>query len=87
MSLLFCAVILRRDNLILLKKDVTCSKRTLEERLAFRIKKLNKTIDKYRKDGSVLIFAQTTAYVDALYNALSDCYPNEVTRYHARYQA
>lgn len=75
---------LRRDNLILLKKDVTCSKRTLEERLAFRIKKLNKTIDKYRKDGSVLIFAQTTAYVDALYNALSDCYPNEVTRYHAR---
>ena len=45
---------LRRDNLILLKKDVTCSKRTLEERLAFRIKKLNKTIDKYRKDGSVL---------------------------------
>ena len=60
---------LRRDNLILLKKDVTCSKRTLEERLAFRIKKLNKTIDKYRKDGSVLIFAQTTAYVDALYNA------------------
>ncbi len=32
----------------------------------------------------MLIFAQTTAYVDALYNALSDCYPNEVTRYHAR---
>lgn len=75
---------LRRGNLILLKKDVTCQKRTLEERLAFRIKELRKTIDKYRKDGSVLIFAQTTAYVDALYNALSEHYPDEVTRYHAR---
>lgn len=30
---------LRRDNLILLKKDVTCNKKTLEERLEFRIKK------------------------------------------------
>ena len=38
---------LRRDNLILLKKDVTCNKKTLEERLEFRIKKLCKLIDKY----------------------------------------
>ena len=48
---------LRRDNLILLKKDVTCNKKTLEERLEFRIKKLCKLIDKYHKDGSVLFFA------------------------------
>ena len=75
---------LRRDNLILLKKDVTCSKKTLEERLEFRIKKLCKLIDKYHKNGSVLIFAQTTAYVDALYNILRERYADEVTHYHSR---
>ena len=75
---------LRRDNLILLKKDVTCNKKTLEERLESRIKKLCKLIDKYHKDGSVLIFAQTTAYVDALYNILRERYTDEVTRYHSR---
>ena len=75
---------LRRDNLILLKKDVTCQKKTLEDRLEFRIKKLCRLIDKYHKDGSVLIFAQTTAYVDALYNILQEKYPNDVTRYHSR---
>ena len=75
---------LRRDNLILLKKDVTCQKKTLEERLEFRIKKLCKVIDKYHKDGSVLIFAQTTTYVDALYNILLEKYPDDVTRYHSR---
>ena len=75
---------LRRDNLILLKKDVTCQKKTLEERLEFRIKKLCKTINKYHKDGSVLIFAQTTTYVDALYNILEEKYPDDVTRYHSR---
>ena len=74
----------RRDNLILLKKDVTCNKKTLEERLEFRIKKLCKLIDKYHKDGSVLIFAQTTTYVDALYNILGEIYPGDVTRYHSR---
>lgn len=66
---------LRRDNLILLKKDVTCNKKTLEERLEFRIKKLCKLIDKYHKDDSVLIFAQTTTYVDALYNILEEISP------------
>ena len=75
---------LRRDNLILLKKDVTCNKKTLEARLEFRIKKLCKLIDKYHKTGSVLIFAQTTTYVDALYNILKEKYPDEVTRYHSR---
>ena len=75
---------LRRDNLILLKKDVTCQKKTLEERLEFRIKKLCKLIDKYHKDGSVLIFAQTTTYVDTLYNILGEIYPGDVTRYHSQ---
>ena len=75
---------LRRDNLILLKKDVTCNKKTLEERLEFRIKKLCKTIDRYHTDGSILIFAQTTAYVDVLYNILEEIYPGDVTRYHSR---
>ena len=75
---------LRRDNLILLKKDVTCNKKTLEARLEFRIKKLCKLIDKYHKDGSVLIFAQTTTHVDALYNILGEIYPGDVTRYHSR---
>ena len=75
---------LRRDNLILLKKDVTCNKKTLEARLEFRIKKLCKLIDKYHKDGSMLIFAQTTTYVDTLYNILEEKYPDDVTRYHSR---
>ena len=75
---------LRRDNLILLKKDVTCNKKTLEARLEFRIKKLCKLTDKYHKDGSVLIFVQTTTYVDALYNILGEIYPGDVTRYHSR---
>ena len=75
---------MRRDNLILLKKDVTCNRKTLEARLEFRIKKLCKLIDKYHKDGSVLIFAQTTTYVDALYNILGEIYPGDVTRYHSR---
>lgn len=75
---------LRRNNLILLKKAVTCNKKTLEARLEFRIKKLCKLIDKYHKDGSVLIFAQTTTYVDALYNILGEIYPGDVTRYHSR---
>ncbi|WP_418691768.1 helicase-related protein [Agathobaculum sp.] len=75
---------LRRDNLILLKKDVTCQKKLLEERLEFRIKKLCKLIDKYHKDGLVLIFAQTTTYVDALYNILEEISPGDVTRYHSR---
>ena len=74
----------RRDNLILLKKGVTCNKKTLEERLEFRIKKLCKLIDKYHTDGSILIFAQTTTYVDALYNILEEIYPDDVTRYHSR---
>ncbi len=74
----------RRDNLILLKKDVTCDKKTLEERLEFRIKKLCKLIDKYHTDGAILIFAQTTTYVDALYNILEEKYPDDVTRYHSR---
>lgn len=75
---------LRRNNLILLKKAVTCNKKTLEARLEFRIKKLCKLIDKYHKDGSVLIFAQMTTYVDALYNILGEIYPGDVTRYHSR---
>lgn len=75
---------LRRDNLILLKKDVTCQKKTIEERLEFRIKKICKLIDKYHKDGSVLIFAQTTTYVDVLYNILEEKYLDDVTRYHSR---
>ena len=32
----------------------------------------------------MLIFAQTTAYVDALYNILRERYTDEVTRYHSR---
>ena len=75
---------LRRNNLILLKKDVTCQKKTLEERLDFRIKKLCTLIDRYHRTGSVLIFAQTTTYVDALYNILEEIYPGDVTRYHSR---
>ena len=32
----------------------------------------------------MLIFAQTTTYVDALYNILGEIYSGDVTRYHSR---
>lgn len=77
---------LKRNNLILLKKDVTSSKKDLEKRLESRLKALKHCIKKYRCDGSIMIYALTTAYVDAIYNFLEDIYPGQVARYHAKIQ-
>lgn len=77
---------LKRNNLILLKKDVTSSKKALEKRLESRLKALKHCIKKYRCDGSIMIYALTTAYVDAIYNFLEDIYPGQVARYHAKIQ-
>lgn len=77
---------LKRNNLILLKKDVTSSKRNLEKRLESRLKALKHCIKKYRGDGAIMIYALTTAYVDAIYNFLEDIYPGQVARYHAKIQ-
>ena len=68
----FSAVIYGVIILFCSRRTLLVNKKTLEERLEFRIKKLCKTINKYHKDGSVLIFAQTTTYVDALYNILKE---------------
>lgn len=75
---------LKRKNLVLLKKDVTCEKKSLEKRLKERIKALEKCIEKYHGNGSVVIYALTTGYVDALYNHLNELYPDQVARYHAQ---
>ncbi len=77
---------LKRNNLILLKKDVTSSKKALEKRLEYRLKALKRCIGKYRGDGAIMIYALTTAYVDAIYNFLEDIYPGQVARYHAKIQ-
>lgn len=75
---------LKRKNLILLKKDVTSEKRSLDGRLADRFQALERCIRKYHGTGSVLIYALTTGCVDAIYNALSERYPGQVSRFHAK---
>lgn len=77
---------LRRKNLILLKKDVTSKKKHLEDRLEERFKALKKCIEKYHSDGSVIIYALTTGYVDAIYNYLDEKYPGQAACYHAQMQ-
>lgn len=79
-----CRCNLERSNLILLKKDVSCGHKSLEHRLVYRVKSLQKCIRKYWAGGSVVVFAMTTSYVDALYNKLDKIYPGQVTRYHAQ---
>lgn len=77
---------LKRNNLILLKKDVTSPKKALEKRLESRLKALKRCIGKYQGTGSIMIYALTTAYVDAIYNFLETIYPGQVARYHAKIQ-
>ncbi len=77
---------IKRNNLILLKKDVTSPKKDMEKRLESRLKLLRHCIKKYRGDGAIVIYALTTAHVDALYNFLEETYPGQVARYHAKIQ-
>ena len=79
-----CRCNLERSNLILLKKDVSSEHKSLEKRLAYRVQSLQKCIRKYWTGGAVVVFAMTTNYVDALYNALKEIYPGQVARYHAQ---
>ena len=78
---------LRRKNLILLKKDVTSKEKKLEDRLEERFMLLEKYVKEYRHNGSVVIYAMTTNYVDAVYNYLDQLYPGQVARYHAQMQS
>lgn len=75
---------LKRKNLVLLKKDVTSEKNSLEKRLKERFKALDKCLDKYHNGGSVVIYALMTGYADALYNHLNERHPGQVARYHAQ---
>ena len=75
---------LKRKNLVLLKKDVTCKKKSLEKRLKERFKALEKCLEKYHTDKSVIIYTLTTGYTDAVYNCLNEKYPGQVARYHAQ---
>lgn len=75
---------LSRKNLVLLKKDVTSKKKSLEKRLEARFKEVKKCIEKYHKNGSVVIYALTTGYADALFSYLNDLYPGQVVRCHAQ---
>ena len=79
-----CRCNLERSNLILLKKDVSSEHKSLEKRLVCRVESLQKCIRKYWTGSSVVIFAMTTSYVDALYNVLEEIYPGQVARYHAQ---
>lgn len=78
---------LRRKNLVLLKKDVTSKEKKLGNRLEERFELIAKYIRKYHHNGSVVIYALTTGYVDAIYNYLSELYPGQVARYHAQMQS
>lgn len=75
---------LSRRNLVLLKKDVTSDKKSLEKRLEERFDLLDKYIKKYHTDGSVVIYALTVGYVDAIYNYLNEQYSGQVACYHAQ---
>lgn len=75
---------LSRKNMVLLKKDVTSNKKSLEKRLNERFELLDKYIDKYHNNGSVIIYALTVGYVDAIYNYLNKQYPDQVACYHAQ---
>ena len=77
---------LKRENLSMLKKDVTVREKNLEKRLKKRFKQVEKCINKYHDEGSVVLYALTTGYVDALYNYLNDLYPDQVVRYHSQIQ-
>lgn len=77
---------LKRNNLILLKKDVTSPKKALEKRLEHRLKALKRCIKKYQDTGAVMVYALSTSYVDAIYNFLDEIYPGQVARYHAKIQ-
>jgi len=80
---------LSRKNLSLIKKDATSNHKSLEERLKYRFKTMDKYIHKYYQadsanSGSVIIYALTTGYVDAIYNHLETIYPGQVAEYHSR---
>lgn len=77
---------LKRNNLILMKKDVTSPKKALEKRLEHRLKVLKRCIGKYHDTGSVMVYALTTGYVDAISNYLEETYPGQVARCHAKIQ-
>lgn len=77
---------LKRNNLILPKKNVTSTKKELKMRLEYRLKALKHCIRKHGGDGSIIIYALTTAYADAIYNFLETIYPEQMARYHAKIQ-
>lgn len=64
-----------RPKLILLKQH--CE--TLNEKLSA----LKKAIRKYHKNGSIIVYCSTCAYVDAVYNHLSKRYPDQIVRCHS----
>lgn len=75
---------LTRKNLILIKKDLTMEDRSLENRLYSRFKAVKKVVRKYQGTGSVVIYASTIDYVDALYDYLSEYFPGQVVRNHSK---
>ncbi len=77
---------LSRKNLSLIKKDVTSNHKSLEVRLKYRFKTMDKYINKYYRadSASVIIYALTTGYVDAIYNHLDTIYPGQVAKCHSK---
>lgn len=64
-----------RPNLVLMKERAD----TPEEKL----KKLKRCIKKYHQTGSIVVYCSTCAYTDAVYNYLSERFPDQVVRCHA----
>ena len=67
-----------------MKKDLMMEDRSLENRLFSRFKTVKKAVRKYQGTGSVVIYASTIDYVDALYDYLFECFPGQVVRNHSK---
>ncbi|HIV63094.1 MAG TPA: RecQ family ATP-dependent DNA helicase [Candidatus Butyricicoccus avistercoris] len=74
---------LKRNNLILIKKDATYEHKSREKQEIHRIDILKKQIKKYHSDGSVIIYCLTRNAVDFLFDILEEKYPNQVVRSHS----
>ena len=74
---------LKRNNLILIKKDATYEHKSREKQEIHRIEILKKQIREYYSDGSVIIYCLTKDNVDLLFNILDEKYPNQVVKSHS----
>lgn len=68
---------LARDNIILLKEDVS------DLGIKKRLSRVNYNIKKYGKGGRIIVYCASRKNVDVVYNYLSNRFPKEVVKCHA----